>query len=235
MNTTNSFTRHAPRTAHKAFRAVQLTTTNSTSPPSQARTISHTLARKSTPAKHTPNPTSKTPDPLDQVFAKPTWSVHTSLLNPAHPTASPSPQAQQEEITPQILAHHLRLCALPPPSTPQEESRLLADLRAQLRFVRDVQAVPGAAAGEVEPLRAIRDETSAGASEATVGLEAMRAALAREERFGFRGRPRRRGGRDGLGDEARVGDEETLVQEATAERRERGYYVVESGKVKGGE
>lgn len=232
----------ASRISHTASRA-------SPSSICSRRSISQSLPRRlssdsqppSTPdSASTTAATTKTPqDPLHQVFAYPTWSIRSSLL----PTTQAQTQAEEPdpEITPQTLAHHLRLAALPPPASPREEARLLATLRTQLRFVRAVQAVTEAAA--VEPLRAIRDETAAGAAEATVGLDALRGALGRETRFGFRGRPRRSRASGAVsGGEARSeaegrerSDEERLVERATAARRERGYYVVESGKAKGGD
>lgn len=237
----------ASRISHTASRA-------SPSSICSRRSISQSLPRRLSSDSHPPSTpdsasttaaaTTKTPqDPLHQVFAHPTWSIRSSLL----PTTQAQTQAQTQaeepdpEITPQTLAHHLRLAALPPPASPREEARLLATLRTQLRFVRAVQAVTEAAA--VEPLRAIRDETAAGAAEATVGLDALRGALGRETRFGFRGRPRRSRASGAVsGGEARSeaegrerSDEERLVERATAARRERGYYVVESGKAKGGD
>lgn len=107
---------------------------------------------------------------------------------------------------------------------------MLSTLHTQLHFVRSIQSVPSAG---IAPLRAIRDETAAGAAEATITVGVLRDALQREKQFGFRRRPRRvREGeeRSGVGEE-----EERLVEHATAGRRERGYYVVESGKAKGGE
>lgn len=101
-------------------------------------------------------------------------------------------------------------------------------MHTQLQFVRDIQSVDTTG---VEPLRAIRDETSAGLAETTITLDRLRDGLDRETVFGYRRRPRRV-----RTDEARErSGEELLVDEATEERRERGYFVVESGKVKGGE
>lgn len=193
-----------------------------------------------------------TPTDLDQLFAHPTWSVRTLLSSPSSstgtstststtPTPSPPHDAAADTttntITPATLRHHLRLSALPPPSHPAEEARLLATLRTQLRFVRAVQAVDTAG---VEPLRAIRDETAAGRAEATLTLASLRGALDREATFGFRRRPRRTAvvgeeGKEGGGHGREKSDEERLVEEATAARRVRGYYVVESGKAKGGD
>lgn len=104
---------------------------------------------------------------------------------------------------------------------------MLHTLHTQLHFVRDIQSVDTTG---TSPLRAIRDETSAGVLETTVTLEKVQAILERETKFGHRRRPRR--SRDG---ERERSEEEMLVEAATAPRREKGYYLVESGKAKGGE
>ncbi|KKY32136.1 hypothetical protein UCDDA912_g07915 [Diaporthe ampelina] len=148
------------------------------------------------------------------MFASPTWSVR-SLLSSSPPSA--------EEVTPATLHHLLRLSALPPPSQHGEKDRMLKTLRAQLHFVRDIQAVDTRG---VEPLRSIRDETSAGVAESTVTLDTLRDALSRETAAGFRRRPRR------VKDARERGqsEEERLVEVATVERREKTYFVVASSK-----
>jgi hypothetical protein len=65
---------------------------------------------------------------------------------------------------------------------------MLATLHSQLHFVRDIQSVN---TDGVEPLQSIRDETPEGEKEATIGLEDLRSALAKERRVGRMGRPRR--------------------------------------------
>lgn len=92
--------------------------------------------------------------------------------------------------------------------------------------MRAIQAVDTTG---IAPLTSIRDESASTA--AAVTLDDLREALAGEKVVGFRGRPRRV--RDG-GERAR-GAEEILVEDRTRDRRDRGYYVVESGKAKGGE
>lgn len=59
------------------------------------------------------------------------------------------------EITPESLRHLLRLAALPPPASPEEEAELIKTLEDQLHFVRHTQAVNTAG---VTPLQMIRDE-----------------------------------------------------------------------------
>lgn len=105
---------------------------------------------------------------------------------------------------------------------------MLATLQAQLHFVRDVRSVDTAG---VEPLRSIRDETSAGVAESAVTLDTLREALLRETAMGHRRRPRRV---RGPGDGERC-PEEKLVEAATEGRREKRYFIVASGKAKRGE
>lgn len=103
---------------------------------------------------------------------------------------------------------------------------MLGTLRAQLHFVRDIQSVDTRG---VEPLRSIRDETSAGVAESTVTLETLREALSRETAVGYRRRPRRVKDTQ----ERAQSEEERLVEAATVQRRDKRYFVVASGK--GGE
>lgn len=105
---------------------------------------------------------------------------------------------------------------------------MLATLHAQLHFVRDIQSVDTTG---VEPLRSIRDETSAGVAESTVTLDTLKGALSREAVVGHRRRPRRIKGPD----DGERSAEEKLVEAATARRRENRYFVVASGKAKRGE
>lgn len=155
---------------------------------------------------------------FQKIFAAPTWSARALLPN----TTSPSPQ-DTTTITSQTLNHLLRLSSLPPTSTPLEESALLDTLHTQLHFVRAIQAVDTTG---VAPLTSIRDESST----AAVTLDNLKEALAGETAVGFRGRPRR------VREDGRErGAEESMVEEKMRSRRERGYYVVESGQAKGGD
>ncbi|KAI1873680.1 uncharacterized protein JN550_002949 [Neoarthrinium moseri] len=166
-----------PRRAHEGRRSVSSSAATPDLPPSP--------------------PSSTRPNPRD-ILSKPTWSVRSLLApNPAKGAASTTtgspaaePEADSDSITPQTLHHLLRLSALPPAASAAEEAGLLATLRAQLRFVRAVQGVDTRG---VRPLVAVRDETAAGvAAEQTVGLAALRGALAREDVVGHNRRPRRR-------------------------------------------
>lgn len=141
---------------------------------------------------------------------KPTWTTY-SLVDVAAP----------EEITSSQLSHLLRLAALPQPRDCQEEASLLADLHSQLRFVRRVQEVDTAGA---EPLRAVRDETSAARDEATLGLKQLGQALKDEATLGHYKRPRR-GPKEV--DNRSVEDWDPLKTASEAAGR---YFVVKSGK-----
>ncbi|KAL2149571.1 hypothetical protein VTH82DRAFT_8222 [Thermothelomyces myriococcoides] len=162
------------------------------------------------------------------LLSKPTWSVR-ALLPPS--ASSQSQPAQERSITRDQLSHLLRLSALPQPADDAEADRLLADLDAQLHFVRDVQRVDTAG---VEPLRSIRDETAAGLREATVTVDTLRHVLAEEEVVGRCKRPRRRrvvttattrkGGQKQI-----EGVEDWDVLGCAAEKVGR-YFVVRSGK-----
>ncbi|KAI0163185.1 hypothetical protein BJ166DRAFT_625097 [Pestalotiopsis sp. NC0098] len=169
----------------------------------------------------TTSPQHRDPTP-SEILAKPTWSVR-SLLPPTSPASTPETQVEEvEEITPQTLRHLLRLSALPPPSTPAEESQLLATLRAQLHFVRRIQSID---TSKTRPLVSIRDETAAGVREQTVGLADLEAALAAEDVVGHAKRPRRRRARSSQQIE---GVEDWDVLKGASEKVGR-YFVVRSG------
>ncbi|RYP54032.1 hypothetical protein DL768_001034 [Monosporascus sp. mg162] len=154
---------------------------------------------------HTTTPQSQQEDAdISRILSRPTWSVRSLLPPRSSPTPTPTPTSTQAppsetatKITPQTLLHLLRLSALPQPAPgSEEEARMLADLEAQLGFVRAVREVDTRG---VAPLRAIRDETTAGAREQAVGLDALRDALAAEDVVGHARRPRRRRGVGGFG------------------------------------
>jgi Asp-tRNA(Asn)/Glu-tRNA(Gln) amidotransferase C subunit len=96
-----------------------------------------------------------------------------------------------QEISHKKLHHLLRLSALPPPRSPEEEAEMLQTLHSQLHFVRDIQNVNTEG---VEPLQSIRDETEEGIREATIGMEELKEALAAEAIKGRNRRPKRRRG-----------------------------------------
>ncbi|KAI1105057.1 hypothetical protein F4804DRAFT_158047 [Jackrogersella minutella] len=137
----------------------------------QPRTLSTTNIRRSS---------NSASQDLNITLAKPSWSVR-SLL--------PSPGSETTTITPKTLHHLLRLSALPPPKSVEEESQMLSTLESQLQFVRAIREVDTT---RVEPLRAIRDETTQGMHEQTIGLEQLKEALGKEDVVGHARRPRRR-------------------------------------------
>jgi Asp-tRNA(Asn)/Glu-tRNA(Gln) amidotransferase C subunit len=100
------------------------------------------------------------PDELEQLLATPTWSVESLLPPKTQPPDAP-------KITSEQLHHLLRLSALPPPETNEQEQKMLDTLAAQLHFVGKIQEVDTTG---VEPLRAIRDETVGAEEEQTITL-----------------------------------------------------------------
>ncbi|KAI1376106.1 hypothetical protein F4677DRAFT_96219 [Hypoxylon crocopeplum] len=124
---------------------------------------------------------------LETLLAKPSWSVRSLLPSP---TDSPS-SSESMTITPRTLHHLLRLSALPPPKSTEEESQMLSTLESQLHFVHAIRSVDTAG---VEPLRAIRDETAEGLREQTIGLDQLKDVLAKEDIVGHARRPRRQRG-----------------------------------------
>lgn len=152
---------------------------------------------------------------VEQLLAKPTWSV-ASLLPPK------DQQADSPQISPKQLHHLLRLSALPPPKDAEEEAKMLSTLSSQLHFVKDIQNVDTTG---VEPLRSLRDETSVGEREAELGMEALKGALGNEEVRGkHHKRIRRR--RD-----VQVGPQEEAWDVLAAAGKKVGrFFVVEGGK-----
>lgn len=153
------------------------------------------------------------PDGLEQLLAEPTWSVE-SLL----PPKTRAPEAPQ--ITSQQLNHLLRLSALPPPASPEEEQKMLNTLAAQLHFVGKIQEVNTAG---VEPLRAMRDETAAAEEEQMITINTLADALKSEKVVGTH---YKRIQRDITPVDAK--DVENWDVLGSAERKAGKYFVVES-------
>ncbi|EEP81563.1 predicted protein [Uncinocarpus reesii 1704] len=115
---------------------------------------------------------------ISSLLATPTWSIKTLLPDITDPsTTQPISRAQ--------LLHLLRLSALPPPSSAQEESSMLKTLSAQIHFVKQIQQVDTT---DVTPLRSLRDETDRAYQERTINISTLKSSLEREE---FVGRNRR--------------------------------------------
>lgn len=151
------------------------------------------------------------------------WSVR-SLLPAASDTTS------QNEVTPKQLHHLLRLSALPPPATPEQEASMLRDLHAQLHFVKQIQRVNTEG---VEPLQALRGENksiqSDGKVQGEIGLDEMRNALAAEEVVGkHHKRIRRR--KNLIDEEAKKAEDWDVLGQAG--KKVGRYFVVESERTK---
>jgi Asp-tRNA(Asn)/Glu-tRNA(Gln) amidotransferase C subunit len=165
--------------------------------------------------QHTDTPARKGihPDELEQLLAEPTWSVESLLPPKAQPPDAP-------KVTSQQLHHLLRLSALPPPETPEQEQKMLDTLAAQLHFVGKIQEVDTTG---VEPLRAIRDETVAAEEEQTITMETLADALKNEKIIGTH---YKRIQRDATPVDAK--DTESWDVLGSAERKAGKYFVVES-------
>lgn len=155
---------------------------------------------------------------IDLILSKPTWSVRSLLPDPNLPP--------EDEITSEKLHHLLRLSALPLPTSPAAEAKMLETLHSQLHFVRDIQKVN---TDGVEPLRSIRDETEEGMQEVTIGIDQLKDAFASEAIKGRNKRPRRRRGEavntKGVEDWDVLGTASEMVEMSGAR-----YFVVRSGK-----
>ncbi|OAP55720.1 aspartyl/glutamyl-tRNA(Asn/Gln) amidotransferase, C subunit [Fonsecaea erecta] len=146
---------------------------------------------------------------IQSLLETPTWSV-SQLLPPSsrrstkrdlaaradNSSSEASPLQSRDEVAPgareitrQKLHHLLRLSALPPPKSQAEEAQMLRDLRDQVHFVKEIQKVDTTG---VEPLVAIRDETSEHRQEHTVTQATLAEFLALEEKKGRNGTIRRR-------------------------------------------
>lgn len=195
-----------------------------TAKPSSLRAQNRTLGSSARPTSsdlHSSKPQDPTPR---EILAQPTWSVR-SLLPPSASEGSSTAAQQDEEVTPSVLRHLLRLSALPPPVSPEEETQLLDTLRSQLHFVRNIQSIDTTG---VKPLVSIRDETAQGVQEQTIGLETLREALEKEDVVGHNKRPRRRRDEAGKKKKQIEGVEDWDVLKGASEKVGR-YFVVRSG------
>lgn len=105
------------------------------------------------------------------------------------PTAKDSSDPEAFEITSSKLHHLLRLSALPPPRSAQEQTTMLRTLQQQLHFVKEIQKVDTTG---VTPLVALRDETQEARQEREFTLESLREFLRMEDKVGVNGTIRRR-------------------------------------------
>ncbi|KAI9707866.1 MAG: hypothetical protein M1820_004472 [Bogoriella megaspora] len=111
---------------------------------------------------------------IERLLSKPTWSVKSLLPCGDQDQAIDSVSSNQ-------LRHLLRLSALPPPSTQEEEAKMLKTLNTQLRFVREIQKVN---TSNVAPLPSLRDETAEAQKDAEIGMEELEEAFSNEQVIG---------------------------------------------------
>jgi len=153
------------------------------------------------------------PNELEELFAKPTWSVK-SLLPPK------TRAADAPKITSEQLHHLLRLSALPPPETPEQEQKMLDTLADQLHFVGKIQEIDTTG---VTPLRAIRPEGKTARMHQMICLKQVKDALNSERVIG---QHHKRIQRDTTPKDAKdVEDWDVL---GSAERKSGKYFIVES-------
>jgi Asp-tRNA(Asn)/Glu-tRNA(Gln) amidotransferase C subunit len=153
------------------------------------------------------------------LLEKPTWSVKSLLPNA---DSQPTPT-----VTPKQLQHLLRLSALPQPKDEQEEAEMLKTLESQIHFVREMQKVDTTG---VEPLRAIRDETTEGIKEQTIMLADLQEYLDAEEVVGRNGRVKRRPKEDPEAREAEDWDP-FAISEGQGKNKGRYFFVRKEKKV----
>jgi Asp-tRNA(Asn)/Glu-tRNA(Gln) amidotransferase C subunit len=136
---------------------------------------------------------------INQLLQKPTWSV-ASLMPPLltqgrqrtgqEKDKSAAPAADSSSIVGREKLHHLlRLSSLPPPRDAEEEGQMLQTLAQQIHFVREIQKVDTTG---VEPLVAIRDETSEARQETMITKASLAEYIALEQRRGKNGTIRRK-------------------------------------------
>lgn len=176
---------------------------------------SPTHARLHAGIRHTSSgPKHYEPIDVEKLLAAPTWSVE-SLLQGQKSEGLPT-------ISPEQLRHLLRLSALPPPASPDEEAKMLDTLTSQLHFVNEIRKVDTTG---VEPLRSLRDETAAGKKVEEVNVGNLKDAFAQEELKGkYYKRIRRQHAPE------TQSDAESWDVLGSAEKRVGRYFVVEGGK-----
>lgn len=153
---------------------------------------------------------------VEKLLATPTWSVESLMPTDEASLESPSISSKQ-------LHHLLRLSALPPPATPEDEARILKSLSSHLHFVNAIRKVDTTG---VKPLQSLRDETAVGNKEEEVGLEDLKDAFAQEE---MKGKYYKRIRRKQEMPEDTEGSQAWDVL-GSAEKRVGRYFVVEGGK-----
>lgn len=121
------------------------------------------------------------PADIERLLSQPCWSVESLLPQGSNwineKDLKTSSVKSDPTISLQKLHHLLRLCALPLPSSPQQEQEMLADLNAQLHFVRRIQEVD---TSRIRPLQSLRDETKAAETEQEVNSANLKDAFDNE-------------------------------------------------------
>ncbi|MCJ1242373.1 hypothetical protein MMC14_010381 [Varicellaria rhodocarpa] len=119
---------------------------------------------------------------LPTLFEEPSWSVN-SLLDVSY-QVKPVPAITQTQ-----LHRLLRLSALPPPTSEDEEAKILKTLASQLHFVQAIQNIDTTG---IEPLRSIKDETTQAKMENEINLDSLKEEFGNEEIVGPSRRIRRK-------------------------------------------
>lgn len=159
---------------HAAYKSTRLLTTSiQHTRQCGARQFSSCVAYRNAESPNK-DPVTTKEESIAAMLAESSWSV-SSLLPPKGQSDSPP------SISSKQLHHLLRLSALPPPASAEDEKSMMDDLAAQLHFVKEMQKVDTTG---VEPLRAIRDETLAAEQEQEITLDTLKDALAQEEVVG---------------------------------------------------
>lgn len=117
---------------------------------------------------------------IQSMLAQPSWSVRSLLPR--------SESAETKQVGRKQLHHLLKLSALPLPKNEEEEQRMVRTLESQIHFVKEIQKINTTG---VEPLVAIRDETTESVEEQTITLETLQPYLDKEQKVGANGTIRR--------------------------------------------
>lgn len=153
---------------------------------------------------------------IKEMLSTPQWSIKALLPSEKQIDAI-------SEVTPKQLHHLLRLSALPPPATPEEEAKMLRDLKSQLYFVKEIQKVDTTG---IAPLCSIRDETAAAKKEIEISMDTLKEAFAREEVVGKHHKRIRR--RKDLQLDARGAEDWDVLGQAS--KKVGKFFVVEGGQ-----
>ena len=164
-----------------------------------------------------PLSTAESPDALEKMFAKPSWSVKSLFKSDKSSASTPA-------ITQKQLHHLLRLSALPLPASEAQNAKIIKDLQSQLKFVQAIQQVDTEG---VEPLQSIRDETKEAEKENEITVKSLQGEFDKEEVVGKRGRIRRRNEVPAAARDERMKDWDPLAQ---APKKLGRFFVVDTAR-----